>query len=453
MLYQNKKINALLLGAVLGFILAVGQTTGAQAHTILTPNTPAESQAIEGLIPDDAACGDIYRIAGTDLCTHGPDDPLPPADVDSAGLAQNENLSDPPPIVCDEDAANDHLVQVMYVRAADVPDRYSDYKVSIRNWTAEMDQIYDKSAHETNGHRHIRFVTDEHCNLIVLQVTVPATGDDSFRATILELIKLGHNSKDRKYVIFMDASVYCGIATITFDSRPGADNGNNLYSGYARMDNGCWNGVVAAHELTHILGGVQLDAPNSSKGGHCVDEWDLMCYSDTPYRPAMQYICPPENRNLLDCNHDDYYHTNPAVDSYLATHWNVANSMYLIASEEHHNQPPTVALSLSIPITGNVFTAPAAITMTAQVSDTDGTVTKVEFYDGTTLLATDDVSPFSYQWHKLAAGEYTITAKAYDDMAASTMSSPLLIEVKPPLPPEDESAPSPRHLFLPIVSG
>ena len=177
---------------------------------------------------------------------------MTPADVDSAGLAQTENLPDPAPIVCDEDAANNHRVQVMYVRAEDVVDRYSDYLVSIRNWAADADQIYDNSAHETNGDRHIRFVTDENCEIVVLQVVVSATGDDFFRATVFELTQLGYNSNERKYVIFMDASVYCGIATITFDSLPGADNGNNLYSGYARMDNGCWNGVVAAHELTHI---------------------------------------------------------------------------------------------------------------------------------------------------------------------------------------------------------
>ena len=44
MLYQNKKIGVLLLGAVLGFILAVGQITGAQAHTSLTPTTPTRPQ-------------------------------------------------------------------------------------------------------------------------------------------------------------------------------------------------------------------------------------------------------------------------------------------------------------------------------------------------------------------------------------------------------------------------
>lgn len=455
-LILKKKTSVILLGAGLGFILAAGPATVAQAHTVLTPNAPAESQAFEGLIPGDAACGDTYRIAGTDLCTHGPDKPPPSADVESAGGAQNENPPASAPIVCDEEGTNDHRIQFMYVHAEDVPDRYRDQVDSFRALAAAVDQIYDRSAHETGGHRHLRFVTDEKCQLEVLPVIVSATGDDSFRATILELVNLGYASKERKYVIFVEAMVYCGIATIIYDSDPSVGNVNNHSSGYARIDNGCWNAVAVAHELTHILGGVQQDAPHSSGGGHCVDEWDLMCYSDAPHYPNMQYLCPITMQELLDCNHDDYYHTDPPADTYLSTHWNVADSLYLTAHEAHQNLPPTVVISTTI--SGETLTAPATITVTALVSDSDGTVTKVEFYTGSTLLATDETSPYSYQWRAVASDSYSLTAKAYDDGAASTTSSPLLIVVaEPSIPPaqrsEDESAPSPRHLYLPLVSG
>ncbi len=45
------------------------------------------------------------------------------------------------------------------------------------------------------------------------------------------------------------------------------------------------------------------------------------------------------------------------------------------------NQPPTV--SITSPAAGATFTAPATITVTATASDTDGTITKVDFYRGT----------------------------------------------------------------------
>ena len=47
------------------------------------------------------------------------------------------------------------------------------------------------------------------------------------------------------------------------------------------------------------------------------------------------------------------------------------------------NQPPTV--SITSPAAGATFTAPATITVTAAASDTDGSITKVDFYRGTQL--------------------------------------------------------------------
>ena len=78
--------------------------------------------------------------------------------------------------------------------------------------------------------------------------------------------------------------------------------------------------MVAAHEVMHNLGGVQLSAPNASGGFHCIDEYDVMCYSDAGSGlPKMRFDCNESARNatLFDCGHNDYYHTNPAPGSYL----------------------------------------------------------------------------------------------------------------------------------------
>ena len=50
------------------------------------------------------------------------------------------------------------------------------------------------------------------------------------------------------------------------------------------------------------------------------------------------------------------------------------------------NVPPTV--SLTSPSNGATYTAPANISLAATASDSDGSVTKVDFYSGTTLLGT-----------------------------------------------------------------
>ncbi len=91
------------------------------------------------------------------------------------------------------------------------------------------------------------------------------------------------------------------------------------------------------------------------------------------------------------------------------------------------NQAPSVALSL--PASGASFTAPANITLNASASDTDGTVARVEFYRGSTLIATDTSSPYSAVWSGATAGSYALTARAYDDDGASRTSTAVNITV------------------------
>jgi hypothetical protein len=92
-----------------------------------------------------------------------------------------------------------------------------------------------------------------------------------------------------------------------------------------------------------------------------------------------------------------------------------------------NNQAPTV--SLTSPTAGQTYTAPATVAIAANAADADGTVSKVDFYQGTTLLGTDTSSPYSYSWQNVAAGNYSITAKATDNGGATTTSSPVGITV------------------------
>jgi regulation of enolase protein 1 (concanavalin A-like superfamily) len=99
------------------------------------------------------------------------------------------------------------------------------------------------------------------------------------------------------------------------------------------------------------------------------------------------------------------------------------------------NQPPTV--TLTAPASGTSYTAPASMTLTATASDPEGKLSKVEFYQGSTLLGTEWTSPFSYTWSSVAAGTYSLTAVAYDSAGARTTSNAATVTVgttsnKPP---------------------
>ncbi|KAA5548768.1 Ig-like domain-containing protein [Adhaeribacter rhizoryzae] len=89
---------------------------------------------------------------------------------------------------------------------------------------------------------------------------------------------------------------------------------------------------------------------------------------------------------------------------------------------------PTVAVTS--PSSGATFTAPATITLTANAADTDGTVTKVEFYNGTTKLGEDATAPYAFTWTNVAAGSYVITAKAIDNTGLVTTSAAVNITAK-----------------------
>jgi hypothetical protein len=91
------------------------------------------------------------------------------------------------------------------------------------------------------------------------------------------------------------------------------------------------------------------------------------------------------------------------------------------------NVPPTVVLTS--PAVGASVVAPASVVVSADASDGDGSVSRVDFYAGTTLLGSDSTAPYSVTWSNVGAGSYSLTAVAVDSGGASTTSSPVLLTV------------------------
>lgn len=91
------------------------------------------------------------------------------------------------------------------------------------------------------------------------------------------------------------------------------------------------------------------------------------------------------------------------------------------------NNSPLV--SLTAPSNNSSFTSLQTITLTANASDADGTVSKVDFYDGATLIGTDNSAPYSFAWSGIAAGTHVITAVATDNLGQSATSTAVTITV------------------------
>lgn len=86
-------------------------------------------------------------------------------------------------------------------------------------------------------------------------------------------------------------------------------------------------------------------------------------------------------------------------------------------------------VSLTVRGGGTSFIAPAKIRLSADATDSDGVVRKVEFFNGATLLGTDTVSPYTFTWNSVAAGNYLLTAKATDNRGATTKSAAISVTV------------------------
>jgi hypothetical protein len=53
----------------------------------------------------------------------------------------------------------------------------------------------------------------------------------------------------------------------------------------------------------------------------------------------------------------------------------------------------------------------------------------VEFFTGTTLLASDTTAPYSFTWTNVPDGSYSVTAQAVDNLGARTTSAAASITV------------------------
>ncbi len=90
------------------------------------------------------------------------------------------------------------------------------------------------------------------------------------------------------------------------------------------------------------------------------------------------------------------------------------------------DSPPSIRVTY--PGSGALFLTPASLTLTSAVSDSDGTVTSVEYRDGSSSLGVT-TSPFTLNWLQVPQGPHSITAIATDNLGIQTTSAPLSMTV------------------------
>jgi uncharacterized repeat protein (TIGR01451 family) len=91
------------------------------------------------------------------------------------------------------------------------------------------------------------------------------------------------------------------------------------------------------------------------------------------------------------------------------------------------NAAPIV--DVTSPSVGELFSGPANINITANASDVDGSVSKVDFYGDGDLIGTSTTVPYSVTWSNVSFGPHSVLAVATDNLNKPAASDPISIIV------------------------
>ena len=308
--------------------------------TATVPGAPADTDAEACVIREFPGMGpacelesglfEVFDENGVSLgTTHGPD-----YGVDDG----NEILpaySKAPACVQDEEQA--HYARVFYAWASDRGPSKSDDQ--IRALLDAANGILFLEAYNQGGFRDIRVDCELHVGVGLktvvnrVQLDTPL-GQTTFSSVVSDLkstpgLRDMDDPRIHYWVYFEDRlpgqTNLLGQGHVLADETQGVENENNG-GGYAKyaLTYGHYDPTTMLHELTHNMGGVQYNSPNSSGSGwHCNDGHDIMCYSDggdkSNYRTTA---CSSEK---YDCGRDDYFNLDPEYGSYLYRNWNLAD--------------------------------------------------------------------------------------------------------------------------------
>ena len=129
--------------------------------------------------------------------------------------------------------------------------------------------------------------------------------------------------------------------------------------------------------------------------------------------------------------------------------FNIADIIFEAASS-NPNQPPSV--TVTTPSNNSNFDENTTISIAVDASDSDGTVSFVEFFVNGISLGTDNSAPYSINWTP-SIGNYAITATAIDNDGTLTTSPPVVVTINSNDNPGGDNTPcdNPISISLPFA--
>ncbi|MCY1078279.1 Ig-like domain-containing protein [Archangium lansingense] len=275
-------------------------------------------------------------------------------------------------------------------------------------------------------------------------VVIEATASDSQGVTKVEFYAgatLIGTTFTAPYVAgWNTTSVTSGAHTLTVKAYDGVGNVSTSAGVGVTVDNTAPTVSISAPASNALVGGtVQISATASDSSG--VEKVELyvdgaLIGTDT----SAPYAVSWNTATVADGAH-----------SLTAKAFDIAGNVRTSTAVSVNTDNSVPEAALTSPVPGMFFQA-GYVTLDATASDSRG-VTKVEFYDGATLLGTDTSSPYALSWYTVGVGEgaHTLTAKAYDAIGNVGTSAGVTVTVDRTGPATAISAPAQNALVRGIV--
>jgi hypothetical protein len=129
---------------------------------------------------------------------------------------------------------------------------------------------------------------------------------------------------------------------------------------------------------------------------------------------------------------------------------NLVGRANLLAAEVHQSGPtspdlvfdlelsavvnPQPSVSVVSPLANALFTQPANVSLIASAADPYGTVAQVEFFADGSSLGVVGSTPYALTWSNAPAGLHSLTAVVTDDLGATNVSAPVVVDVASVVP-------------------
>lgn len=370
--------------------------------------------------------------------THGPD---------PAGDGPEAPAAGPIDPACSAGGPSDYYIQVIYARASNDADNYATQAPAIRTLTRNAVGVINDAGLATGNSARLKVKCVSGTIDVKHEVLATPKSSNSFSNIVDDLTSNGYtNSRVHHWVFYDEPTCSCGVGHVYNDDSLSISNLNNGNGAALFAVSWVMSTRVWAHETSHNMGAVQKSAPHSTdpagshpNGWHCTDGLDTMCYNDgAPL--GGSYTTGACGVEVYDCGKDDYFNVNPTAGSYLATHWNIGNTLNRYI--QFGNPPIFSSLSCSSPVI--LGESSTSCTFAATDVDSSGVRYTIDWGDGSpttcvpagcSAYATPGVSQSST--HSFAsAGTKTVAITATDNGSPAYSTSqavPVVVQARPNL--------------------